>query len=87
MKIYNVSTNFSLEPIEPSARYLGVNRFLLALTLFRVSLGLSYVFFSSTHSPLCSSLSTRVQKIDTSLADGSISSRRKLFDTLQFKIN
>ena len=38
-----------------------------------------------THSPRLS-LSTRVQIIDTCLADGSMSSRRKFVDTLYLKI-
>ena len=47
-----MSTNFRLELIEPSAREVVGLQFCLALTLFRVSLGLSHVPFSSLHSPL-----------------------------------
>ena len=76
---YNVPTNFRLELLEPSAREVEVQQFFLALMLFRVSLGLSHVLLTRLLRPL---LSTRVQKINTSLAGDSIRSRRKLVDTL-----
>ena len=57
---------------------LRVNSFIV-LTLFRDLLGLRHVLFSSSHSPL---LFTLDQKLNTSLADGSTSSRLKLVDTL-----
>ena len=47
-----------------------------------VSLGLSHVLFSPHSLHLRSSVSTIVQKINASLADGSLSSRRKLVNTL-----
>ena len=58
-----------------------VNSFFKALTLFRVSVGLSHVLLSSL-AQLFSSLE-QSKKINNSLADGSISDRRKLVDTLE----
>ena len=75
---YSVSNNCCLELIGPSARAVEAQQFFRALTLCRVLLGLSHVLFSSPHSPPWTYLSTGVQKINTSLADGSMSSGRKL---------
>ena len=65
--IYSMSTNFRLELIEPSAREVEGQQFFITLTLFRVSLGSSHPLSSSPH---------------LTRADGSISSRRQLVDTL-----
>ena len=65
-------SNFRLDLHSRLLERLRVNRFCLALMLFRVLLGLSHGLFSSPHSDPRSSISTRVQKSNTSLADGSI---------------
>lgn len=71
-------TYFRRNLIELSARRLRISLF-LALTLFQVLVGLSHVVFSPHSPPLpWYSLSTRVQKINTSLEDSLISSRQKI---------
>ena len=72
---------FSPGAYRASAREVEGQQFFLALTLFRVSVGLIHDLFFSPHSPPCSSLSTSVKKINTYPADGSIRSRLKLVDT------
>ena len=47
---YGVSTYVRLEFIKPSASEVVGPQFFLALALFRVSLGLNHVLFSSPHS-------------------------------------
>ena len=71
---------WSLYALEPSAIEIDGQKFFF-LTLFRVLLGLSHILLSSI-APR-SSLSNRVININTSLADGPISyRRRKLVDML-----
>ena len=69
-----MSTNFRLELRESPAREVEDQQYFLAPTLFRGSLGLSHVLFSSSR-----------QNMNTSLSDDSLSSRRKLFDTLYIR--
>ena len=73
LQIYSVSTNFF--PWSHLPEWLRFNHSFLTLTLFRVTLGLSHALFSSPHSASPTLLSR--PKINTSLADGSVSSRRK----------
>ena len=77
---YSVSTNFLLELIELFAREVDGQNF---LTLFRVSPCLRHVLFSFLTRPR----STRVQKFNVYRADGFISSRRKLVDTLYYVLH
>ena len=78
---YSVSTNFHLELIELSAREVEGQQL-----FFSSGAVMSLSRFDPWSSPLLTrpplALSTRVQEISTSLADDSISSRRKLVDTL-----
>ena len=62
LQFSSVSTNFRLILIEPSARDDVGQQFFRALTLFRVSVGLSHLLFYSLHSPPRSSLWIKVQK-------------------------
>ena len=74
--MYGVSTYFRLKLIEPSAREGQLPDAVPSFARFEPG-----SLFLSSLAP-CSSHSTRVKKTNFSLADGSISSRRKLVDTL-----
>ena len=77
---YSVSNNCCLELIGPSARAIEAQQFFRALTLCFARFEPCSLLLSSL-TPW-TYLSTGVQKINTSLADGSMSSKQKLLYTL-----